>query len=127
MDTVESRLFHLKNRCFYTTPLKKKKEKTNLKGIKKWLSAKFHEILQVDSSQHVDQNYNVESIEVIGLLVGARGTITKHNMKEFKIKFNLPKKIFEEIVVSILIKRFNENNELPFIPSKKKMTFKHND
>uniref|UniRef100_A0A8D8WY07 Uncharacterized protein n=1 Tax=Cacopsylla melanoneura TaxID=428564 RepID=A0A8D8WY07_9HEMI len=71
------------------------------------------------------QNYNVESIEVIGLLVGARGTITKHNMKEFKIKFNLPKKIFEEIVVSILIKRFNENNELPFIPSKKKMTFKH--
>ena len=45
--------------------------------------------------------FNLVSIDIIGLYVGARGTITTF-FEEFRKKFNLPKSMVEDIVISVL-------------------------
>jgi hypothetical protein len=47
------------------------------------------------------EKYKIDNIEVTGLLVGARGTITKF-FEEFRKKFKLSKIIIEEIVISCI-------------------------
>src|SRR5271154_2727183 len=47
------------------------------------------------------QKYQLKHIEVIGLLIGARGTITKF-FEEFRGKFRLPKSLRDEVVLTAL-------------------------
>ena len=43
----------------------------------------------------------LNNIEVIGLLVGARGTITTF-FENFRKQFGIPKKVTEEIVIAVI-------------------------
>ena len=45
--------------------------------------------------------YKLKKIEVIGLMVGARGTITNF-FEGFRKKFGIPKKTVEDIVISVI-------------------------
>ena len=45
--------------------------------------------------------YKLHNIEVIGLLVGARGTITTF-FENFRKQFGIPKKVIDDIVISVI-------------------------
>ncbi len=47
------------------------------------------------------QKYKIEDIEVIGLYVGARGTISRF-FADFIKSFNLPKSLIQDIVISVI-------------------------
>lgn len=51
--------------------------------------------------KYFQDNYNVQQIEVIGLLIGARGSLTNH-FKDFKTKFNIPKITCENIITNVI-------------------------
>ena len=54
-----------------------------------------------DSIPDLLQKFNLVSIDIIGLYIGVRGTITKF-FEEFRKKFHLPKSMVEDIVISVL-------------------------
>ena len=47
------------------------------------------------------RQYKLENIEVVGLLIGARGTIT-HNFVQFSKTFNLEPKLLNTVSVTVL-------------------------
>jgi len=47
------------------------------------------------------EKFNLESVEVIGIMIGARGTIPKF-FEDFRRRFNLPKQINTSIVDSVI-------------------------
>ena len=47
------------------------------------------------------QKYSIKNIEVIGLMIGARGTIPK-KFQDFCKKFNLPKSFIEDVALSTI-------------------------
>ncbi|KAL1446313.1 hypothetical protein WDU94_005645 [Cyamophila willieti] len=51
--------------------------------------------------QYFRENYQIEDIEVMGLLVGARGAVTKF-FEEFRRNFKLPKSLTEKVVISAI-------------------------
>ena len=47
----------------------------------------------------LQKKYSIKKIEVIGLMIGARGTIPLR-LQEFCSRFNLPKSLIEDIAVA---------------------------
>ena len=45
--------------------------------------------------------FKLNNIEVIGLLIGARGTITTF-FENFRKQFKIPKKVTEDIVIAVI-------------------------
>lgn len=50
---------------------------------------------------YFQQKYALGNIQVIGLLVGARGTITQF-FEDFRKRFNIPKAVVQDIVIATI-------------------------
>ena len=50
---------------------------------------------------HYKEEFGVENIEIIGLMIGARGTITKQFL-EFCKQFEIPSKTIEDIILKVV-------------------------